>query len=301
MVEKQYVKWGVGQRFEFIEWRCYWVGRVNRSDLEERFGVSTPQASLDLRAYQEAMPASIEYDMAEKAYVPQPGFQPSYLKLSADRYLIQLDAILNGAIPPGVTWFGSAPPSAVIPSVARSIEPGTLRAILRAIDRRLELEVEYQSLTNTRRRMIAPHALAFDGYRWHARAWCVEHNDFRDFVLSRILSVGPSRSSKADPTNDVEWNTLVHMKITAHPALDAAQKSAIERDFGMKDGVRTIETKAALTFYLERRMNLDLDDEAVKPERKQIFLANLEEVRQARLSAKEESKRRVAAALGEQT
>ncbi len=293
MAEKEDVRWGLGQRFEFIEWRAYWVGLVNRGDLEGRFGVSTPQASLDLRAYQEAAPGNIEYDATEKAYVPSSTFQPKYIRLSADQYLNQLDAILNGAVLPADTWFGSPPPSTVMQTLTRRIEPETLRAVLRAIQARRELDVDYQSLTSTRRRAIVPHSLAFDGYRWHVRAWCVEHKDFRDFVLSRMHSVGGSRPSRADPTNDIEWNTIVEMKIVAHPALDATQRSAIERDYGMKNGLLVVKTRAALSFYLIRRLNLDLSDEVVRPERKQIFLTNLAEVEQIQRAAKDETRVRV--------
>lgn len=293
MPEKEDVRWGLAQRFEFIEWRAYWVGRVNRGDLEEQFGVSTPQASLDLRAYQESAPGNIEYVASEKAYLRLDTFRPKYLRLSADHYLLQLDAILNGAISATDTWFGSLPPAAVMPSVIRSIEAETLRAILRAIERRQALDIDYLSLTKRRWRTIAPHSLAFDGHRWHARAWCVEHRDFRDFVLSRVLSVGESKPPDADPTNDIEWHTMVDMKIIAHPALDPAQRSAIERDYGMKDGALILRTRAALSFYLIRRLNLDLKDEFVPPERKQISLSNLDEVNEIQRVAKEETRRRI--------
>ena len=192
MVEIEDVRWGTAQRYEFIEWRIYWVGRVNRSDIEERFGISTPQASIVLSDYQAAAADNIRYDTTEKAYLPKETFNPKYLKLSADRYLRQLEAIFNSVIAPGDTWFGSTPPVSVVQTVLRSIEPSTLQAILKAIKERLALEINYQSLTNTRKRSIVPHALAFDGFRWHTRAWCVDRQEFRDFVLSRILAVGSS-------------------------------------------------------------------------------------------------------------
>jgi WYL domain len=293
MAEREDIRWGLGRRFELIEWRAYWLGRVNRSDLEERFGISTPQASVDLRAYQEVAPNNIEYSQTEKAYVPTSTFKPQFLRLSADRYLLQLNAILNGAVLTTDTWFGSPPPASVMPTVLRSVESNTLRAILRAIEGRQELDIVYQSLTNTRSRPIAPHSLAFDGHRWHARAWCAEHRDFRDFVLGRILSVGDRRPSDADPTNDIEWHTIVELKITAHPALKDAQKSAIQRDFGMEQGLLIMKTRAALAFYFIKRMNLDLDDVHIPPERKQITLTNLAEVEQAQQAAKAETRSRV--------
>jgi len=293
MAEKDDVRWGMAQRFELIEWRAFWLGRVNRSDLEERFGVSTPQASVDLRSYQETVPNNIEYDATAKAYVPTSTFTPKYFRVSADRYLIQLNAILNGAVSRTDTWFGSLPPAAVMQTVVRSVEPDTLRAILNAIMGRHQLEVVYQSLTNTRARTIVPHSLAFDGHRWHARAWCVEHRDFRDFVLSRILSVSISRSSDVDPSNDMEWNTMIDLKIVAHPYLGEAQKSAIERDFGMENGVLIMRTRAALAFYFIKRLNLDLDSDQITPERKQISLSNFAEIVEMVNTAKAETRARV--------
>jgi predicted DNA-binding transcriptional regulator YafY len=293
MAEKDDIRWGLQRRFEMIEWRTYWRGRINRSDLEDRFGVSTPQASADLRSYQEAAPGNIEYDATEKAYVPTAHFQPQFLRVSADRYLIQLDAILNGAVPAVDTWFGSPVPAAVMPTVARSVDSETLRTLLKAITWRREVEVEYQSLTSARQRGIVPHSLAFDGHRWHVRAWCSERLSFRDFVLSRILSVGALRPSDVDPTNDVVWNTMVALKIVAHPALDAAQKKAIERDFGMENGVLILNSRVALAYYVIRRLNLDLKEGQISPLRQQIFLTNMAEVEEIEQKAKAEEESRV--------
>ena len=294
MADRDDVRWGLAQRFEFIEWRAYWVGRVNRSDLEVRFGVSTPQASVDLRAYQEAAPGNIEYDSTEKAYIRKDRFQPKFLRLSADRYLLQLDAILNGAILTTDTWFGSPPPASVMQTVVRSVEPETLQAILRAISNRQQLDINYQSLTNDRVRPIEPHSLAFDGHRWHARAWCVQRQEFRDFVLTRIRSVGERRAGEGDPTNDVEWYTLVELKIVPHPKLTDAQKAAVELDYGMEQGLLKVKTRAALAFYLIKRLNLDLDCEHISPERKQIVLSNLAEIERAQHAAHQEMRARVA-------
>jgi hypothetical protein len=47
------LRWGVERRLEFIEFRLYWEGGINRSDIREFFGVSVPQASKDLSLYQE--------------------------------------------------------------------------------------------------------------------------------------------------------------------------------------------------------------------------------------------------------
>ena len=42
------LKWGVERRLEFIEFRLFWEGSINRAALVETFGVSVPQAATAL-------------------------------------------------------------------------------------------------------------------------------------------------------------------------------------------------------------------------------------------------------------
>jgi hypothetical protein len=55
------LSWGVERRLEFIEFRLFWEGRVNRSDLMEVFGVSVNQASTDLNRYLGMAPNNMLY------------------------------------------------------------------------------------------------------------------------------------------------------------------------------------------------------------------------------------------------
>ena len=43
-------------------------GFINREHLIRKFGISTPQASLDLRTYQQNNPRQIEYNASAKRY-----------------------------------------------------------------------------------------------------------------------------------------------------------------------------------------------------------------------------------------
>ena len=70
------LKWGVGRRLEFIEFRLFWEGHVNRSDLIEAFGISVQQASTDLNRYQGLAAANMLYDKSAKAYVRGAVFKP---------------------------------------------------------------------------------------------------------------------------------------------------------------------------------------------------------------------------------
>lgn len=63
------LKWGVERRLEFIEFRLFWEGGVNRSDIIDTFDVSVPQASKDLTLYQERAPHNALYDKSARRYV----------------------------------------------------------------------------------------------------------------------------------------------------------------------------------------------------------------------------------------
>jgi hypothetical protein len=272
------VRWGVAQRFEFIEWRAYWDGRLNRGDLEREFNISTPQASVDLRNYQETAPGNIEYNSSEKAYVATSNFSPRFLNLSAERYLRQVHSLKIGVADIEDTWFDSLPPLEVAPNIARGPEAYTLRAILKAIRLRQSIKINYRSLTNARNRVIRPHSLANDGYRWHVRAWCAEREEYRDYVLGRILSVFQPEPCEAQQPEDVEWESFTKLVLVPHPGLSADQKETIARDYKMDNGELSVNMRVALSFYFIRRYNLDLRDGQLKPERAQLYLQNYDEV-----------------------
>ncbi|MGE0271511.1 MAG: WYL domain-containing protein [Alphaproteobacteria bacterium] len=284
------LRWAVVQRYEFLEWRVYWTGRVNRKDLETQFQISTPQASIVLRDYQQAAPDNLVYDKSEKAYVAGHNFRPVFLKLSPERYLLQLQALEAGAIRKRDTWFETVPPIEVATTIVRGPEAYTLRALVRAIQSRAALDIYYRSLTRDGMRTICPHAFVHDGYRWHCRAFSVERGEFRDYVLGRILSISEPKPCDADASDDVEWTTHIELKIKAHPRLDIHQREAIEHDYRMEDGALRIKMRLAAAFYFVKRYNLDLQNTEIAPARIQLWLDNLDELNNAVKKAKEQTK-----------
>src|SRR6188508_238448 len=186
------LRWAPEQRLEFIEFRLFWDGGVNRSDLMDRFGVSEPQASKDLTAYRELAPSNLEYDSSRKRYVSANPFRPLFLKPNPDRYLAQLKAISDGILSLGDTSIETIPPNGVLPIPTRRITASVLRGVLRAIREGLAIHVEYQSMSAENPdplwRWITPHAFGFDGLRWHVRAFCHRQNQFLDFVLGRVFA-----------------------------------------------------------------------------------------------------------------
>lgn len=277
------LSWGVQQRLEFIEFRLYWEGGVNRSDITGRFGVSVPQASQDLSRYQALAPRNIFYDRSMKRYVKTQKFSPQFLRLDADRYLSQLRSIAEGGQPLDETWLSECPSSDALCVPHRSIQVEILRAILEAVRNRKSIEVLYQSLTPTRPKpswfWISPHAFAFDGNRWHTRAFVHRDQQFADFLLPRFLEVKNTGAAEAGATDDATWNEIVTIDLKPHPRLNSDQKSIVAQDFGMKSGRLSVPVRLALLYYFLRRLHLDFHSEEQPPHEQHLVLANPVRVR----------------------
>ena len=84
--DKSELRWGVAQRLEFIEFRLFWEGYVNRSDLMEQFGLSVNQASADLNRYIGFAPDNMVYDKSARTYVRGLDFKAQFLEPDANRY-----------------------------------------------------------------------------------------------------------------------------------------------------------------------------------------------------------------------
>lgn len=276
-------RWNVERRLEFIEFRLYWDGRVNRSDLVDFFGISIPQASADLNHYQEVSKGNLDYDKSAKCYVAGRRFKPVFLDPSADVYLVQLRQLAAGLLTREESWVGEPPPFSVVPLLRRRLDSEMLRLILSAIRTRTVLEVNYQSFStpSPKKRRLAPHAFGFDGYRWHIRAWCYSRSQFCDFVVARILDASPVGASEISPADDAGWSREVTLRLAPHPDMEPGPRRAIELDFGMENGVVEIATKACLAYYMIRQMGLDQEASVVSPKRQQLVLLNRKEVESA--------------------
>ena len=286
------LKWGVKKRLEFIDFRLFWDGRLNRPDLARVFGISVQQASSDLSTYQQLAPSNLEYDVALKTYVRLPTFRSLFAGDSSDRHLLRMVALKNGWMTKEETWFDALPSYEVVSLPRRDTNPEVLLGVLDAIRLRREIAVKYQSMTGTPHgtRSIAPHALAHSAGRWYVRAWSRDHDDFRDYHLSRIGEILDSSEAKVDFSLDYEWHHLIDLIIVPNPNLSAAKQEAVVAEYNMVDNALTIPIRLSLMFYLINEHNLDVPPGTLAPEKQQIVLKNREQVIQARETSREMSK-----------
>lgn len=275
--DKQGLRWGVERRLEFIEFRLYWEGGVNRSDIIDEFGVSVPQASKDLTLYQEQAPENIEYDKSLKRYFATRRFQPRFISLDADSYLQRLAtaAESDGSNPkPSITSLCADR----LPMPQRKIRPDVLRSLLGCVREKGSIEIFYQSMSSIRPeplwRKISPHAFGYDGLRWHVRAYCYIDNKFKDFILSRCLGAQSSEPGVTPISDDILWNSNFPVCLAPNPRLAAQQQSVIAEDFGMQNGETVVPVRKALLYYFSKRLRLDVAEQFDDPRDAPIVIKN---------------------------
>lgn len=275
------MRWGVEQRLEFIEFRLFWDGELNRSDITRRFGLSVPQASADLALYREQAPHNIRYDGSLKRYLAADDFKPVFFKPNPDRYLVQLKALADGVIDMRDTWIGYCPAPESMPVPVRRIDPAILKGLIGAIRTEQAIDIHHRSM-NPRRpekmwRTITPHAFAHDGLRWHVRAFCHIDKIFKDFVLSRCIAVGQFRPPIASLRDDHDWNTYLDVVLEPNPRLTERQRRTIAFDYDMPKGRTVVKVRRALLYYFSKRLRLDESKSRDDPAYAPIVVANHEE------------------------
>ena len=237
--------------------RLQWEGRVNRSDLVARFGISPNQATADLRRFGELYPGALAYDAKEKTYRAGLGL-PDPVQDDAEQVLRDLRLVAEGVLPGDEVMLASVPTLAVASAPSRPAAPAVVHAVLAAIRARAVLHVTYQSFSASepRPRHIEPHALVFDGFRWHARSRDADDGTYKDFVLGRLSNTSIDGFGTAMPVRDTDWDALVDLDLRPHPALSPSQRNAVEADYGMTDGRVVLTCRKAVSYYTKRRLGL---------------------------------------------
>ncbi|WP_236710366.1 helix-turn-helix transcriptional regulator [Pseudomonas sp. RIT-PI-q] len=265
---------------EFIDYRLRWDGQINRSSLTDFFGISVPQASLDLTEYAQLAPGNLEYDMRARVYRATGSFHSVFEASSLERYL---EDLLRVAVQPEVpygSFLGWHSPVAGVPRLGRRLDANIVGEILRAIRECGSVEVTYQSMSDPEggERKLTPHALVHDGYRWHVRAYCHKREDFRDFSLSRIRNAQNAGPDQERSSMDIAWNRTVEVVIIAHPDLRPAQRRLIESDYAMMNGEIHVACRQALLHYMLFQLNLTDAQAGQRPEALQLALKNRDEI-----------------------
>jgi predicted DNA-binding transcriptional regulator YafY len=266
-------RWSVEQRTAFAARRLYWDGALSRDDLMRRFGVSANQATADIARLKQAYPDGFAYDTVAKRYRPAAGYRPA--EATAAALLRELRLVAEHHLDPQEATLGILPPLEIAEVAERSVDAAVLNVLLGAIRGHRAVRARYVSFRTPgeRQRELSPHALVFDGFRWHVRAHDAGDGAFKDFViarLSRAADVGPAR---AEASSDMDWNRIVTLEIAPHPGLGDHQKRVIARDYGMDAKQRLVlRVREAVRFYICKRFGLTDGHEQRAPNEQHIVL-----------------------------
>jgi hypothetical protein len=236
---------GALERLRFIDARLFWEARINRADLIETFSVSPAQAALDFKEYLKMAGRGVVYDTRSKAYVRATSFKPAFGAPDAGKALSDMLA-------------AGDPLVATLPKLERPLDPYVVARVRLAARSAERLHVDYQSFTRPQpqKRWIAPRRLVSDGDRWHARCWCYEHNEWRDFVLARVAAIDAVEPAGQLP-RDRDWEDAYRLVLKPAEGLSKGQRVTVIREYAMQAGRLVVTIPRAMRLYAIRRWGLD--------------------------------------------
>nr|WP_283629437.1 WYL domain-containing protein [Shewanella baltica] len=247
------------ERLAHIDFVLMFKGEARRTDLVERFNISPSVATQDFARYKEIAPQNVVYDEKRKQHLKAASFVSLF-----DFDVIRTLATLSQGFGDGFSGQLKPPLACEAPYHLNKPSLSIVAKVTEAIHKGKALSITYVSLSSGETtREIVPHTLVDNGLRWHVRGFDRKHNEFRDFVLTRIKAAAvleDSRLSEAElETQDRQWNRFVELELVPHPRIEHSE--AIELDYGMTGGVLKVEIRAATAGYLLRQWHVDCSTE----------------------------------------
>ena len=251
-----------------------WEGRVRRSRLIAEFGLSPIRASEWLRDFREAHPHWVSWDSKLRADVAT---ARAYSDAEREMNTAQPNAFSAMLVPHALGAPGAQLPVSWDFSHA---SPRTFSRLNLAIADRLRAKFLYCSMENPEphERTIEPHTLVKAGRRWHVRGYCLDRQDFRDFVVGRMSKVKLlSEPCVTAVDTDVAWSTVTQLRIVAHPALTSAQQRVIRNEYFNGAAARVESCRAALLGYLVQEIRAATNPDRQQPPEYQLAVENTKE------------------------
>ena len=269
-------------RYKVMRRMALWEGRLSRGRLMNVLGLSGIRVSQLLREVREETPDWFEWDSKSKSYFVTPA---AYKKAQADlktgasdlslaAYLAEADIHADLSTEAGAVT--------MTPWGFSQVNPHTFSRIRLAVEQGVRLRIEYRSMRTPEphTRTVEPHCLIQAGRRWHMRGYCLETSDFRDFVLGRIAKITLlDQKGESTVAEDSKWNTVVKVRIQAHPKMTPGQQDLVRSEYFEGTAVRVHSCRGAMLPYLVQELRLALDITKDVPPEYQLAVENVDEVR----------------------
>lgn len=248
------ISWGVKKRLQFIEFQLLFKRGINSRTLVMEFGISRQQASGDIKLYKDLYPENLlPYNAVDKSYRPSKAFSPHFVSEN-----------LTPSFSDSFEDFSDNQSIETIPTLRRNQIRGLLPRIMLAIESESDIQVIYKSANSPfgAKRTLKPSGIAYVGNRAHLRAYCYDHCQYRDFVLSRF-STEPklisSRHRKTELPKDTMWQEVVSVMLVANPNLCEDGKELIAGEFGLENA-SPVSIRKSLLHYFFAHNNLPVND-----------------------------------------
>lgn len=261
------------QRLSYIDFRLMFVGHFTRAEVVEHFKMGLSAATRDIKLYKELADINLVYNNAEKRYFQTDLFKPLFThdpKLTLSKLVNQSTEGTNTIT--DIKFPFEDPSQLSVPDIY------AISSLTQAALNKKAVEVTYTSLSSgDSTRIIIPHSIVDNGLRWHVRAFDLNTEQFRDFVITRITSanlVDLEIEAHQKILADDQWLRIVPLELVPHPN-NIQYPKAIELDYGMSEGLLSLNVRSALVGYLLRRWNVDCSENATQstPEH-QLWLRN---------------------------
>lgn len=267
IMEKKAKKLSQSQRhrLQFIESSLIWEGSVQRRDVCEAFELTPNHLTRDITSYRKEFKHNLVYDTETRAWRPGPEFRPAYASDDPEVYLSLLHAFVLSGEASVMTKLGPTAAAQTIPAVVGKIERDILKEVIGAIRDKTGLIVRYQSFSDVEpvERTIWPHTMVYANERWHVRAYDSRRQQFRDFVLTRIVKAKATDiTTPSAMIADTAWQKEVSLQIVPTPTMSESQQQAVIREFGMRrlgdTWVWKVTMRQCLIGYFLHQHRLDL-------------------------------------------
>lgn len=234
----------------YIAKRLYWHGRITRQDVMDALNVASSKATNLLAGFRARHPGELRE--AGKGYAPDATF--SHPAIAGDFFLDDLlDALRKEKNPALVA--GERPPARIPHAFRRQVKTDVLKAALLALAEYRALVIVYVGMREgaaAETRTVEPVELVYVNERWHMRAFCYRAEDFRHFVLSRILRVEGSESARYKWLETNNYHDPVKtIRLRPHPSLTEDQRMVVEFEYRMENGVLKIALSEDDLFYFK--------------------------------------------------
>jgi len=267
----------VKERLEFIEAQLLFKGWVARADLINHFKIAEAAATRDFKTYKEIAPNNMYLNHTVKRYEILKESFSAYFGKTPTCYI---NEIKNQS-------YGKQAEMKLIEPMPKlsNINMDIFSEVARCINNTMPLKIKYRSMDNDlSERVVVPHCFFDTDIRMYMRAFDRKSGEFRDFLISRIIDampiiLGEQKVKDSEMYHvDSQWNEYISLNIVPHPSIDNIKnKTCIEMDLDMIDGVRTVQVRKRLAPYWLNRWYVDCSKNGdMKGDKYQLYLKNHE-------------------------